>query len=267
MTPNVELIDTEPLDGQVICDFLREFGSSWNQLSVLPTVGSTNAELARDVSAIQTGNPKILIAEEQTSGQGRLGRTWSTAEGKGIALSVGVDASDVEQEATALPLIVGLAVIRALSTLGVSATLKWPNDVVFQTTDDSVRKCGGILVQRVANVYVIGIGINVTHQMQELPTEVSTSLLLEGYAISRNELTARIINQVELAVGNSDDWLSDYMSICSSLNRDLVVHQLNGDQLVGMATSISPSGALVLLTVSGNIEVTIGDVEHATISC
>ena len=56
------------------------------------------------------------------------------------------------------------------------------------------------------------------------------------------------------------------MSICSSLNRDLVVHQLDGDQLEGKATSISPSGALVLATVSGNIEVTIGDVEHATIS-
>lgn len=266
MTPNVEFIGAEPLDAQVISDFLRQFGGSWDQLRVLPTVDSTNTELARDVSSVRSGLAQMLAAEEQTGGLGRLGRNWSTANGKGIALSIAVETNDVRQEVTALPLIVGLAVIKALGLVGVSANLKWPNDVIFESADGPVRKCGGILVQRVEHALVIGIGINVTHQDQELPTQFATSLLLEGFEVSRNELTARIINQVEMYLLGSTNWVDEYLAVCASIGREVLVHQLNGEKLEGKAISISPNGALVLATDDAQVEVTIGDVEHATIS-
>jgi len=266
MTPNVEFIGAEPLDAQGISEILCGHGGSWTQVNVLPTVDSTNTELARDISAVQPGSVQILVAEEQTGGLGRLGRTWSSLFGKGIALSIGVTADDVLAEPTALPLIVGMAVIRALNANAVSANLKWPNDIIFENANGSVRKCGGILVQRVEHAYVIGVGINVSYQLDELPTQISTSLLLEGFDISRNELAAQIIKEVESALLQSTDWLGEYLSVCSSIGREVVVHQFNGEQLVGKAISISPSGALVVATDDAEVEVTIGDVEHATIN-
>jgi len=266
MTPNVEFIGTEPLDAQVISDFLRQFGSSWDQVRVLPTVDSTNTELARDISSVKPGIVRVLVAEEQTGGLGRLGRHWSTEHGKGIALSIGIDTSEVSQEMSALPLVVGLAVIRAMSLVGVSANLKWPNDVVFQNDDGSVRKCGGILVQKVEHAFVIGIGINVTHQVADLPTEIATSLQLEGYEVSRNELIARIICALESTLIKDMQWLSDYLDVCSSIGREVIVHQLSGENIQGQAISVTPSGALVLATDDAQVEITIGDVEHATIS-
>jgi len=266
MTPNVEFIAGEPLDAREIGNFLHQLGGSWNQLAVRATVDSTNSELARNISSVQSGSAQLLIAEEQTGGLGRLGRTWSSAYGKGIALSIAVATSDVLAESTALPLIVGLAVNKALNAVGVTANLKWPNDIIFENADGSVRKCGGILVQQVEQAYVIGIGLNVTHNVHELPTQVATSLKLEGFEISRNELIAQIINQVETALLQSIDWTSEYLAVCASIGRDVVAHQLTGEQLVGRAISISPSGALVLATEDAQVEVTVGDVVHATIS-
>lgn len=266
MTPNLEFIDGEPLDAGEISNFLRQLGGSWEQLAVLPTVDSTNTELARDISLVRSGNVRILIAEEQTGGLGRLGRTWSTESGKGIALSIGVDENDVQLEPTALPLIIGLAVLRALRANDVAANLKWPNDIIFQNSDGSIRKCGGILVQRVEHAFVIGIGINVTHQLQELPTEVATSLRLEGFEISRNELVAQIIKEIESALVQPGDWISEYLDVCTSIGREVVVNQLNNVQLTGKAISVLPSGALVVATDDAEVEITIGDVQHATIS-
>ena len=266
MTPNVEFFAAEPLDAQGISDFLHKFGGSWGEVAVLATVDSTNTELARAISVVQPGVARIVIAEEQTEGLGRLGRKWSSSYGKGIALSIGVAVSDIQQELSALPLIVGLAVSRALESVGVRANLKWPNDVIFENTDGSVRKCGGILVQRVDHALVIGIGINVTHQSDELPTEIATSLILEGYRVSRNELAAQIINEVERALLAPSSWIEDYEEKCSSIGRDVIVHQISSEQLIGKAISVLPSGALILATDGAEVEVTIGDVEHATIS-
>jgi len=266
MTPNVEFIDGEPLDAAEITNILRQLGGSWDELAVLATVDSTNTELARDISLVAPGSVRVLIAEEQTGGLGRLGRTWSTESGKGIALSIGVDVVEVRQEQTALPLIVGLAVIRALRALGVSVELKWPNDVIFQNSDGSVRKCGGILVQRIEHAFVIGIGINATHQTEELPTQLATSLRLEGFEVSRNELVARIIKEVETSLQHLDDWVPAYLSVCASIGREIVVTHINNQQLVGKAISVLPSGALLVSTDDAEVEVTIGDVVHATIN-
>lgn len=266
MTPNDEFIVGEMLDAQGISNFLIELGTSWNQVTVLTSVDSTNLELSRNISSVQPGSANILVAEEQTGGLGRLGRTWSSSYGQGIAMSIGIAATDVKQEASALPLIVGLAVTRALQAVGVSANLKWPNDVIFQNADESVRKTGGILVQRIEHAFVIGIGINVTHQVEDLPTDIATSLLLEGYRISRNELAARVINEIELSLLEASPWISEYESVCSSIGSDVVVHQLTGKQIRGRAQRVLPTGALVVATDQADVEVTIGDVEHATIA-
>ena len=265
MTTNGELSNTEPLDAQRISELLLSHGAKWKQVSVLQSVDSTNSHISREMNVVAQGSPLVVLAEEQTSGLGRLGRAWSSQFGKGIALSIGLHRSDVGVEPSALPLIVGLAVHRALKQNDVFVHLKWPNDLVFLGQGHEVRKCGGILVQNVHDVFIIGIGLNVSHNEAELPTETATSLLVEGYEIERNLLVANILSALANAVQNPDTWHSEYTTACASIGRSVIVHQGVGSSITGTALRIDSSGALILETPTGEISVTLGDVEHATI--
>lgn len=257
--------EAEPLDIGRISQILGLLGTSWQQVRVLDTVDSTNNEIARHLQAITPGTPLIVLAEEQTSGLGRLGRSWSSQHGKGLALSLGLSIVDADLTPSSLPLVVGLAVTKVLSELAIPAQLKWPNDVVFLNEDGTVRKCGGILVQQTGDYFVIGIGVNITHLVSELPTEAATSLFVEGFLIDRNELAARIINKIEILLSDSTDWVDQYSEVCSSLGRAVEVVQISGDDISGTAVRVTGSGALVLLSDDGEVEITIGDVRHATI--
>jgi len=265
MTTNGELSNTEPLDAQRISEHLVSHGAKWTQVSVLQSVDSTNSHISRAMNAVTQGNPLVVMAEEQTSGLGRLGRAWSSQFGKGIALSIGLHRSDFGTEPSTLPLIVGLAVHKALKQNDVFVNLKWPNDLVFLGQGHEVRKCGGILVQNVHDVFIIGIGLNVSHNEAELPTETATSLLVEGYEVERNLLVANIVCALADAVQNSDTWQSEYTAACASIGRSVIVHQGAGRAIAGTASRIDSSGALILETPTGEISVTLGDVEHATI--
>ena len=117
----------------------------------------------------------VLIAEHQTAGRGRLGRTWSGTACAQLTLSVGVRPGHVPIENWGwLPLAAGVAVVDTVAAEGkVRAGLKWPNDVMFAD-----RKLAGILAE-VANpntFVVIGIGLNVTLSAEEAGDPAATSL-------------------------------------------------------------------------------------------
>lgn len=267
MTSNGEFTDTDSLNPQRITDLLMARGSAWCELEIMPTVDSTNAEVSRRLSSqITQITPVIVIAEEQTQGRGRLDRTWSTPKGTGIALSFGLSANQVSGEPSSLPLRIGLAASRALAQVGVTISLKWPNDLVFAADDGAIRKCGGILVQQQAGNYVVGIGINVRETADQLPTPIATSLLLEGHSVSRNDLIANLIYAVESELASADDWLSEYADKCISINQEVLVSQLAGPDLAGRVNGVLENGALLLVTDSGEVEVTVGDVQHAKIN-
>ncbi|MBU6347038.1 MAG: biotin--[acetyl-CoA-carboxylase] ligase [Actinomycetales bacterium] len=267
MTSNGEFNDTDSLNPQRITDLLLALGSAWREIEILSTVDSTNAEVSRRLSSqITQSTPVIVMAEEQTQGRGRLDRTWSTPKGTGIALSFGLLADQVSGEPSALPLRIGLAASRALAKVGVAISLKWPNDLVFATDDGTIRKCGGILVQQQSGNYVVGIGINVRENEDQLPTAIATSLLLEGHDVSRNDLIANLIHSVESGLTLATDWLSEYVDRCISINQEVFVSQLSGPDLVGRVNGVLENGALLLATDSGELEITVGDVQHAAIN-
>jgi BirA family transcriptional regulator, biotin operon repressor / biotin---[acetyl-CoA-carboxylase] ligase len=117
------------------------------RIDYYPTIDST----MRAAAALPLGS--IVIAGEQTAGQGRHGHSWHSEPGNGIYCSIVLD------PAPALTLAIGLATVEAITeSTGITCDLRWPNDVMLDG-----KKCAGILVQLVEGKAIAGIGINVNH--------------------------------------------------------------------------------------------------------
>lgn len=167
---------------------------------------STNSDLV--ARAAQLDDLTVLATDTQTAGKGRLGRTWSAEAGSALAVSVFVRQSPMGSAAPTpsstslavhasppdlrrlgwLPLVAGVAMCRAAHALGVSrASVKWPNDVLVDG-----RKLSGILTELTPHGVVIGAGLNLTMQRDELPVPTATSLALEGVSAD-DSLTDRAL--------------------------------------------------------------------------
>jgi BirA family biotin operon repressor/biotin-[acetyl-CoA-carboxylase] ligase len=140
------------------------------KLEVFTELGSTNRHLLR--APPPAGKLDVCVAEFQTAGRGRRGRSWSTPLGAGVCLSVGWQFAEMPAELPALTLAVGVVVRRVLERVaGLAIALKWPNDLVFDE-----RKLGGVLLELAVEAQggshvVAGIGLNVA-----LPRELLTEL-------------------------------------------------------------------------------------------
>ncbi len=152
----------EPLDAGTIRDRLaKAVRDRVHQLDVAWSVGSTNTMLLERQNP-PFGSFEVFLAEYQTAGRGRRGRTWMAPLGGSICLSVSWTFREVPPDLGALGLVIGVCSVRALGLLGVpAARLKWPNDILVKD-----RKLGGILIELRAEsagpaCVVIGVGLNV----------------------------------------------------------------------------------------------------------
>lgn len=124
-------------------------------------IGSTNDE-ALAWAAMDASDFSLVYAEEQTSGRGRMGRTWLTPPATALALSLVLRPTAGERQNIGLfSGLAALALVSALKKYGVTAQIKWPNDVLIHH-----KKTAGILVETVwmgaeAESVVLGIGVNV----------------------------------------------------------------------------------------------------------
>ncbi len=233
-------------------------------VDVVEETGSTNADLLARAAAGEDIDGAVLIAESQTAGRGRHGRTWSTPPGSQIALSAGVGVGAVPSEAWGwLPLLAGVAVVDAVAEVaGVTAGLKWPNDVLVGS-----GKLAGILaeVAAPAPVVVVGLGLNVT----EAPDPVATSLALLGAAVDRTKLTEAVLAHLATridgwrAAGGADATLAaDYRSRSVTIGHR-VRASLPGDRTVeGVAADIDEVGRLRIDTGDEVLTVSAGDITH-----
>jgi BirA family biotin operon repressor/biotin-[acetyl-CoA-carboxylase] ligase len=171
------------------------WGARWGipRLEIHDVIGSTN-DRARELAEAGAEPFTVVIAESQTTGRGREGRRWESAAGMGLLLSL----VGPRREPTAralMPLRVGLATCRAVESTapGVSAGLKWPNDVQI-----GGRKLAGVLCESTPAGVVIGIGVNV--RAGGLPQPLSeAAIALEEAAerpVDRGELAGRVIAEL-----------------------------------------------------------------------
>ncbi|MDQ2900041.1 MAG: biotin--[acetyl-CoA-carboxylase] ligase, partial [Acidobacteriota bacterium] len=149
-------------------------------------VGSTMVEAAR-LAAEGCPPGTVVVADEQTAGQGRHGHSWHSEPGSGLYVSIVLDAFVDPVLTLALGLATGEAIARETD---IRCDLRWPNDVMI-----GGKKVAGILVQLVGATAIAGIGINVNHQA--FPAELSreaTSLSIEtGRRHDREELLAELL--------------------------------------------------------------------------
>jgi BirA family transcriptional regulator, biotin operon repressor / biotin---[acetyl-CoA-carboxylase] ligase len=244
-------------------------GSLWTSVSIVPSTGSTNADL------LSRGGPEgqVLVAESQTAGRGRMGRSWISAPGASLTFSVLLRPSSVPAARRGwLPLMTGVAVACAVRDVsGVAVVLKWPNDVLAGS-----RKLAGILAEQSGDAVVIGIGLNVATPADALPVSPAglpaTSLLVEGASVSREALLAGILRELERRYAAFRDdpdpvrtgLLDEYRALCATLGRSVRVELPGGTVLEGAAEDIDADGCLLVAPASGTAPaaVSAGDVIH-----
>ena len=247
------------------------------RVAVVERAGSTSADLVVAAADAQ-GWPdrSVLVADHQTQGRGRVGRVWETPPGAALTFSVLVRPDVPTARFGWLPLLGGLAVVRALAAVDVAAALKWPNDVLLRESDGPAvpgwgiwRKVAGVLGDLVPGGAVIGIGVNIAQT--RLPVPHATSLRRAGFDVQR---TGLLVEVVSAFVGLEERWraadgdavaagLADECArVCITIGSPGRVHRPDG-VLGGTAAGLSDDGALLVVDDTGHEhEVLAGDVEH-----
>jgi BirA family transcriptional regulator, biotin operon repressor / biotin---[acetyl-CoA-carboxylase] ligase len=239
------------------------------EVRVLQRCPSTNSALLEETRRID--EPVLLAAEEQTAGRGRRGRSWHSAPGRDITFSLARRIARPARELAALSLVAGVAVAKALRTLGVgTAGLKWPNDLVVDGA-----KLGGILVetrsQGGTSLAVIGIGINFQPKPElqhRLRRRIATMTDLLSPPPSRNE----IVKEIALAMLAALDAFEargfeaareEWLALHAHAGQRLLVRLADGRRLTGIASGLSEDGSLQLHTRTGLRSVRSGQVLSA----
>jgi BirA family transcriptional regulator, biotin operon repressor / biotin---[acetyl-CoA-carboxylase] ligase len=262
----------EPLDALSIRERLpREVRERVQRLEALWSIGSTNTALSERAGPA-AGSSEVLLAEYQSAGRGRRGRTWLAPPGGAICLSLSWTFREVPSDLGALGLVAGVCVLRALRELGVTATaLKWPNDVLF---GDS--KLGGILIDLRAESagpasVVIGIGLNVALGPQLLKkiaetgtpaTDLKSAGLPQN--VSRNQVAASVVTACLRGLAGFEReglkaFLEDWRQADALRGRQVNVVAADGTAR-GVARGVDLRGALLVETRDGVRRFVSGDV-------
>jgi len=237
----------------------------WRRVDLVDNTGSTNADLA---DAARRGEPGdiALVAEEQSSGRGRLDRAWHAPPRSSLLLSVMLRPTTAPATWPLLPLVAGVAGVEAVRRVAeLDAVLKWPNDVMV-----AGRKLGGILVQLVESAVVIGLGLNVSIRPAELPVPTATSIAIEGGHPDREALTKEVLRALRrrydawlAADGAAHAVLPTYRELCDTIGRRVSVDLPGGVVVDGEASGVDDSGRLLVVTADGAEHgFTVGDVMH-----
>ncbi|HYP05685.1 MAG TPA: biotin--[acetyl-CoA-carboxylase] ligase [Bryobacteraceae bacterium] len=224
--------------------------SDIHRYAILPSTMQKAAELAR--SGCPAGT--VVVASEQTAGQGRFGRTWHSEPGAGLYMSQVLRLKICPDSLPLVTLALGLATAEAITDVAsVAPDLRWPNDVLIQG-----KKCAGILVQLHDGVLVSGIGINVNHAA--LPEElapIATSLrIATGRTHNLEQLLQALIRLVDEHIENllrngKDAVLRAFAQASSYVRGRRVVVDQNGVELTGVTDGLDPQGFLLLRQENG----------------
>jgi BirA family transcriptional regulator, biotin operon repressor / biotin---[acetyl-CoA-carboxylase] ligase len=233
------------------------------EVEVVAETGSTNADLLARAPSLQ--RPLLLVAEHQSAGRGRAGRSWLSAAGNSLTFSLAWKVDGGPAGLAGLPLAVGVALAETLARLGVQVQLKWPNDLLKDG-----NKLAGILIETQSAPgcvwAVIGVGLNLV-----MPDELEARIGRAAAAVpwlarmDRDELVASLLDGLAAALEQfarggfgafAARWnrLHAWQGIeVSIIDRGAVLHQ-------GVAAGVDDGGRLLLDTADGRIAIVAGDV-------
>jgi BirA family biotin operon repressor/biotin-[acetyl-CoA-carboxylase] ligase len=254
----------KPLDRHELWSLLSEKSDFWTEVDVVQVTGSTNADLA---AAAKHGasQGKVLVAEEQEHGRGRLGRQWVSPARAGLTMSFLLRPTVPREQWGTLSLLTAVALEETLKAVcGVNAKLKWPNDVLIDG-----RKVCGILAQVEGNAVIVGAGLNVSLTEDELPVPEATSLQIAGAStLDRAEIAAGFLAHVAAVYETWNERgpasvIERWRRNSATLGRHVAVSFPNGRNLTGRAVGIDNDGCLQVAAADGTVEtVAAGDIVH-----
>lgn len=256
------------ISAEVIADLgTRVVGSD---VIFLPQTDSTNlqARLLAEQGAI---DGTVVIADQQSSGKGRMGRYWVSPPGVNLYLSVILRPDIQLRHATQMTFLTAVAVAEAIEASGpFSPRLKWPNDVLLNG-----KKIAGLLNELNAETeqihyMILGVGVNLNMAMSQFPTDLrtpATSLLVEGDRnIPRLEFARNLLQRIDalytrFLVDGFAPVLAAWEERCDMLGRRVEV-DYHHRQLIGVVKGLDEAGALLLALPDGGEErVLAGDVK------
>jgi BirA family transcriptional regulator, biotin operon repressor / biotin---[acetyl-CoA-carboxylase] ligase len=274
-------LDRPPLSARALDRALVTPGGLWSRVDLRAETGSTNADAS---AAGLRGEPEglVVVAERQDAGRGRRDREWVSPPRAGLTLSVLLRPGAAEGQRGWppvapgaygwLPLLAGVALVEAVHRVAeVDAALKWPNDLLA-----GGGKCAGILAEVAGDAVVIGIGLNVTTNADELPATTglpATSLKLAGARVTDRDPLLRAV--LRGFAGWYSGWreaggdaemsglLAAYRRACATIGRPVRVLLPAGEPIEGEATGVDADGQLVIRTADGtDHRISAGDVLH-----
>ena len=262
------------LDSQWVKATLVAGQNPWQMVDVHESLDSTNLE------ALRAPHPwRVVVADHQSAGRGRMLRRWLAPPGASIAVSCVVPMpADRPADVGWLPLLAGMAMRQSLADVAdVDGRLKWPNDVLAQERAGDPGapwlKISGILCEMVpgGGLVVIGAGVNIDQMRTELPVDTATSLALCGGAanVRREDV---IVHYLGVLADLHQAWAGGgaglealraaYRSLCLTIGLEVDVHQPDGVVAQGTATGVDDRGRLVVAAPGSLKAHAAGDVIH-----
>lgn len=256
-------------DANAIAQYLleqnqRETRQVQLQIEVVAETGSTNLDLMQRTAQLQT--PILRVAEHQTAGRGRAGRSWLSSPGAVLTFSMAWHFDKPAQSLSSLPLVVGVAVAECLRQIGVQVHLKWPNDILKEG-----KKLAGILVEsspasNSGTWVVIGLGLNL-HLPPALEQEIGQAVADSAWLaqMDRNDLLAQLTHAIGRAIQVFDEYgFEAFVDRWNQLHAyagqmvriaeaERVLHQ-------GVAQGIDDMGRLLLQVDESMVAIHSGDV-------
>lgn len=239
----------------------------WFRVEVVDQAASTNALVAgRARDGARDG--LVVVAEHQTAGRGRLDRRWEAPPRTSLTFSALVRGDVAPERWPWLPLLAGLAVCAGVEEVrGPLCLLKWPNDVLH-----AGRKVAGVLAERVQTAdgpaAVVGVGLNVSQEHDELPVPTAGSLATAGHRdLDRTDLLLAVLGGLGPRLeawrrGRDRSTRAEYLARLDTLGRRVRVQLPGGASVEGVAVGVSGHGALELDTGERRLAVSAGDVLH-----
>lgn len=255
------------LDGQAITGALAVAAKPHlSKINIFQTIDSTNT-YARELAEKNSVSGLVILAEQQTGGRGRRGKSWVSPFAANIYLSIVWDFEQGAEALEGLSLAVGVAVRRALIAHGVQGVkLKWPNDIYVEQ-----KKLGGILLEMIGDPaghcsVVIGVGLNVSMPVSQASaidqdwTDVATEL--QDKLPARNKLAAELISEILPLLSTFQEQgfaaYRDEWQAADAFYGQPAVISTPKQSTAGIVKGVGINGALRLELDSGNIESFIG---------
>ena len=226
------------------------------------SIGSTNDE-AKKMAIAGAPHGTALIADHQTGGKGRLGRSFHSPEGVGVYLSMILRPNCNPQELMHLTCAAAVAMCDAVeSATGLRPGIKWTNDLVC-----GKRKLGGILTalglttKGMVDYAIIGIGINCCQTLSDFPPEIQDMAgslsMVTGKEINRAKVAAAMMEALHKMdcslLSDSKSMLESYRRDCVTVGQDVVL--IRGEEKrYGHALTVDEQGALVVRFADGSVE-------------